>query len=132
MSKYRVHQLPEDPAEWKVYKATLRQRIMEKSGVMVDHDFDLDVRVTKTIQQEGYTIQNLYFQTRPGIYATANLFVPEGEGPFPAVINMHGHWSEGKLAERVQARGQTLALNGYVCLSIDAFGSGERSTSQGE
>ena len=130
--KNTVLQLPETPEEWKDYKDRLRENIIKKSGVQVDHDLDLDVRVTNTIKQKGYTIQNLYFQTRPGMYATANLFIPDGEGPFPAVVNMHGHWSEGKLAENVQARGHTLALNGYVCLSIDAFGSGERSTIHGE
>jgi len=41
---------------------------------------------------------------------------------------VHGHWSEGRLAERVQARGHSLARNGYVCLNVDAFGAGERST----
>ena len=132
MLKNTVLQLPETPEEWKDHKDRLRENIIKKSGVQVDHHLDLDLRVTKTIKQKGYTIQNLYFQTRPGMYATANLFIPDGDGPFPGVVNMHGHWSEGKLAENVQARGHTLALNGYVCLSIDAFGSGERSTVHGE
>src|SRR5690606_1292342 len=80
----------------------------------------------------GYTVKNIYFQTLPGVYATANLYIPDGEGPFPAVVNMHGHWTEGKMAESVQALGHSLASNGYVCLAIDAFCSGERTTTQGE
>src|SRR5690606_28867153 len=60
------------------------------------------------------------------------LYVPDGKGPFPAVVNMHGHWTEGKAAESVQAVAHSLASNGYVCLSIDAFGAGERSTKHGD
>ncbi|MEX0884573.1 MAG: acetylxylan esterase, partial [Cyclobacteriaceae bacterium] len=60
------------------------------------------------------------------------LYIPDGKGPFPAVINMHGHWREGKVAESVQSLGHSLAKNGYVCLAIDAFGSGERTTIHGD
>ena len=63
---------------------------------------------------------------------TANLFVPEGEGPFPAVVAVHGPWAQGKIAERVQCRGHLLASNGYVVLSVDAFGAGERGSVPGE
>jgi len=130
--KSAVHQLPNNREEWERYRKQLREIIIQKTGVRIDHDLPLDLRVTKTIKMNGYEIHNIYFQTLPGIYATANLFVPDGEGPFPAVVGMHGHGAMGKLSERVQACGHTLALNGYVCLSIDAFGAGERSTAQGE
>ena len=36
------------------------------------------------------------------------------------------------MSDPVQSVGHSLALNGYVCLNIDAFGSGERSTIHGE
>ncbi|MEJ7676202.1 MAG: prolyl oligopeptidase family serine peptidase [Chitinophagaceae bacterium] len=45
---------------------------------------------------------------------------------------MHGHWPAGRLYESFQAIGQTLALNGYVCLNIDAYGAGERTTIHGK
>lgn len=130
--KFSLHQLPHDLAEWERKKQALRDQIIKASGLAVDHSVPLDMKVTGTLKMDGYTIQNIYFQTLPGMYATANLFIPDGEGPFPAVVSMHGHWQEGKLAERVQAVGHSLAKNGYVCVSIDAFGSGERTTSHGE
>jgi hypothetical protein len=80
----------------------------------------------------GYTIKNIVFQTRPKVYATANLYIPDGQGKFPAVITMHGHWVGGKLYKDFKAVGQTLALNGYVCLIIDAWGAGERTTIDGK
>lgn len=130
--KSAIQQLPTDRQEWESYRDTLRKNIIRRAGIREYHDLPLDMRVTKTIKMNGYTVNNVYFQTLPGIYATANLFVPVGKGPFPAVVNMHGHGPAGKLDERVQACGHTLALNGYVSLIIDAFGSGERSTVHGE
>jgi hypothetical protein len=86
----------------------------------------------RTIQMRGYSIKNLIFQTRPGIFATANLYIPDGKGPFPAVINMLGHWRKGKIdSTGPQAVGHTLAANGYVCLTLDPWGSGERTTVHG-
>jgi hypothetical protein len=127
-----THQLPSNQEEWELYRKELRENVLEHSGIKVDHGLPLDMRETGTVQMEGYSIKNIYFQTQPGVYATANLYIPEGEGPFPAVVSMHGHWSEGKMAESVQALGHSLAKNGYVCLNIDAFGSGERTTAHGD
>lgn len=130
--KYAQHQLPATKDEWEAHRTQLKNAIIEKAGIVIDHELPLHYRETGSKKMEGFTIKNILFQTRPGVYATANLFVPEGQGPFPAVINMHGHWSEGHLADVIQSVGFTLALNGYVCLSIDAFGSGERTTKHGE
>lgn len=130
--RYNTLKIPADRATWEKRKRDLRDRIWKAAGVVVDHNLSLDYRETGEVKMPGYTIKKIYFQTRPGIYATANLYIPEGVGPFPGVINMHGHWSEGKLAESVQSIGHTLAQHGYVVLSIDAWGSGERTTTHGE
>ncbi len=45
---------------------------------------------------------------------------------------MIGHWPKGKIdIASSQAVGHSLALNGYVCLSIDPWGLGERTTIHG-
>jgi hypothetical protein len=130
--KFSSHQLPLDLEEWKNKREEIREQIILHSGLNYPGKLPLDMKETGTVSMEGYTIKNIYFQTLPEVYATANLYIPNGEGPFPAVINMHGHWSEGKAAESVQSVGHSLAKNGYVCLSIDAFGSGERTTTHGD
>src|SRR5258706_9267303 len=126
--RFTQYPLPVTRQELETYQGYLKTEIIKKAGIVIDHELPLNYQETGTIKMEGLTIKNIAFQTRPGVYATANLYVPDGKGPFPAVINMHGHWTQGRLAERVQSRGFSLARNGYVCLSIDAFGSGERST----
>ncbi|GAA4180087.1 alpha/beta hydrolase family protein [Sphingobacterium ginsenosidimutans] len=89
-------------------------------------DSDLDMRVVASLDCGGYTVYNLIFQSLPGVYVPANLYVPKGQGPFPAILNSHGHWAPGRRSEIVQRTSQILASNGYVCLSIDAMGAGER------
>ena len=128
---FRTYQLTADLKGWQKKRTELRKQIWECLGTSVDHKLDLDYREYGTIKMDGYAVKKITYQSRPGFHVTGNLYVPDGKGPFPAVINMHGHWSQGRLAERVQSRGHSLAKNGYVCLAVDAFGSGERSVSHG-
>ncbi len=128
---FRTYQLTADRKDWQKKRVELREQIWNCLGTSVDHKLDLDYREYGTIKMDGYAVKRITYQSRPGFHVTANLYIPEGKGPFPAVVNMHGHWSQGRLAERVQARGHSLAKNGYVCLAVDAFGSGERSVSHG-
>ena len=130
--KFRTHQLPTEAAAWKTGRKELVAAIWKKLGVSIDHQLARDYHETGTIPMDGYVIKNIYFQSRPGIYVTGNLYIPNGAKACPAVLNVHGHWAQGRLAERVQERGHSLAKNGYVCLSVDAFGSGERSTKHGD
>src|SRR5690554_18624 len=130
--KFATHQLPDNLEEWDEYKTKLRKTIIEKTGVYIDHQLPVDMKETATLQMPGYVIKNIYFQTRPDIYATANLYIPEGDGPFPGVILMCGHSSNGRLYDAYQSVGHSLALNGYVALAIDPWGAGERTTTHGE
>lgn len=131
--KFSEHQLPCILKEWLDYKEKLRNEVVKKAGVNVDKKLPLNVRETASIKMKNYTIRNIVFQTLPGVFATANLYIPEGAGPFPAVINMLGHWRKGKIdSTGPQAVGHTLASCGYVCLTIDPWGAGERVTRQGD
>ena len=41
---------------------------------------------------------------------------------------MHGHWPDARRTEITQTTAQLLAMNGYVCINLDAWGAGERGT----
>lgn len=128
---FQLHTLPPTKAGWQAYRPVLKAEIMRHTGAIADHSLPLDCHITGTEQMNGYRIENIFFQTRPGTYATASLYIPNGKGPFPAVIDMHGHWKYGRRSDVFQAVAATLALHGYVCLNIDAWGSGERTTVDG-
>lgn len=126
---FQLKQLPAVGAEWQQYRSELKKKIIDAAKVVVYPDLPLNYTEKGSHSQPKYEVKNIVFQTRPGVYATANLFIPTGKGPFPAVIAMHGHWPGGKTSNA--PLGQSLALNGYVCLAIDAWGAGERATEQG-
>ncbi len=128
---FDLRQLPATKSGWEAHRKKLRSELLQSSGVKINHSLPLDIHETGSIKMNGYTIKKIYFQTRPKVYATADLYVPDGKGIFPAIINMHGHWPNGKAGEMVQPRAHELALNGYVCLNIDAWGAGERTTIHG-
>ena len=128
----RFTELTNFPDDWGKYGKALRARLLKLMAASYDPELPLDCRVVNSFTHEGITVRNVIYRTRPGVYTTATLYLPRGKGPFPGVINMHGHWQQGRLAARVQTRGIMLAKCGYVVLSPDTFGQGERCTVHGE
>ena len=110
------------------FQKDLRKKIWKKLGTVYDGKLPLKTRYFGTCPQEGFTIRKLMYQSQEGIFVTALLYIPAGEGPFPAVLLMHGHNAEGKFAANNQYMAASLARNGIVCLSVDARGTYERAT----
>lgn len=119
------HSTPTSLAQWQTTAADLRAKLQHKLRIQPIPDA-LQIEFHQTIPCDGYEIRTLSFCASKDIRVTAHLFVPQGKGPFPAVLNLHGHWLEGKTAARVQARGHILAKNGFVVLTVDSPGAGER------
>jgi len=87
----------------------------------------LNPRVTGTVERDGYRIENVIFESRPGFPVTANLYIPsESKEAMPAVVGTCGHSNNGKAEPAYQAFAQGLARQGYVCLIYDPIGQGER------
>jgi len=129
---YNLLQVPQSKDEWITEKEELRENILQHARVSYDPDLLLEYRETAAYKKEGFSVRNIFFQTRPHVFATANLYIPDGNGPFPAVVVAMGHSRTGKLSPGYQMLGQTLARNGYVALAIDPWGAGERTTVHGE
>ena len=87
----------------------------------------LNARITGTLVREGYRIENLVFESQPGCFVTANVYVPTpGPGPFPAILGAQGHSIEGKAYPAYQTAFIGLALRGNIVLAFDPPGQGER------
>jgi dienelactone hydrolase len=83
----------------------------------------LDARITGTLQRDGYRIEKLVYESRPGMPVTAHLYVPDGAtGKLSVVVNPHGHWPHKKSEPVVQARAIAQALHGYLALVVDSPG----------
>lgn len=123
------HFLPISLTDWQNQATKLRNVLQQKLHLYRERPA-LDPEFHGDIELKGYTVRKVSFCTAPNIRMTGTLFVPAGSGPFPAILNCHGHWSQGKLAAKVQARGHILAQNGFVVLSVDAAGAGERGETE--
>ncbi|MBC6491479.1 alpha/beta hydrolase family protein [Flavihumibacter stibioxidans] len=125
--QFTKHKIPATRQEWSGMKDRIYDNILKKAGIAFFPELDFDEQVTGRSRVMNYSIKNIYFQTLPGVYATGNLYIPDGDGPFPAVINFHGHILDSKLNHSVQKRAHILARNGFACFCMDTFGTGERS-----
>ncbi|MBQ6473010.1 MAG: hypothetical protein IJJ33_13580 [Victivallales bacterium] len=78
-------------------------------------------------QYEGYSVEGITFDLRPGYQGTANLYIPDGlKGPAPAVLFACGHAEDGKASTVYQQCCIRLVQNGFVVLSSDPVQQGER------
>ncbi|WP_263411012.1 alpha/beta hydrolase family protein [Terriglobus tenax] len=75
-------------------------------------------------QGDGFRVERVIYQSLPRFYVTANLYLPQGDGPFPAILETPGHSPEGKAGEYAFA--SNFARNGIAVLAIDPLGQGER------
>jgi len=105
-----------------------RAKALAVMGGLPAEKSPLHARVTGTVPMDGYRIEKLVFESLPGVFVTALLYVPDAPaGPKPAVLLPCGHSPVGKAFVNYQQIGGRLAKRGYVVLSWDPVGQGERS-----
>jgi predicted dienelactone hydrolase len=94
----------------------------------------LHPRIIGRIAMGGFHIEKLIFESLPGIYVSALLYVPGdpnhdqvggAKNRHPAILVPAGHAENGKT--HYQALCQRLVQRGYVVISWDPVGQGERS-----
>ncbi len=87
---------------------------------------DLNLQLAGSFDRRGYKVQRLRYESRPKFFVTADLYMPEGGGPFPGVLFQMGHAADGKAYGPYQRACQSLARLGFAVLAFDPIGQGER------
>jgi dienelactone hydrolase len=105
----------------------LRKNLLAAWGGFPETPCPLEPQNHGELKRDGYQVEKITFQTRPGIRMTANLYLPDKKGKLPAILMVHGHWKGAKQDPVVQSRCIGAAKLGYVVLCVDAFGAGERA-----
>jgi dienelactone hydrolase len=84
----------------------------------------LNARITGTLRRDGYRVEKLVFDSRPGFPVTALVYVPDAPpgSRFPVIVNPHGHWPHKKSEPVVQTRAITQSLHGYLAVVVDSPG----------
>jgi len=87
----------------------------------------LNPKVVGALERDGYRIEKVIYESRPNHHVTACLYVPTvGKPPFPAILNPSGHNRDAKAGGGNQEVAQLAVRNGFVVLSYDPIGQGER------
>lgn len=116
--------------EWEQIRPALRQQYLDMLGLWpVPAKTPLKAQVTGKLKREGYAVENVHFQSKPGLYVTGNLYLPDPlpAGKLPTVLYVCGHSGRGRDGNKTafQHHGQWFATHGFVCLVIDTLQLGE-------
>jgi dienelactone hydrolase len=112
--------------DWQLRGEEIRSA-MRRWTDLPDQRTPLNARVTGRLERDGYIVENVLFESRPSFFVSANLYLPSGiTGRRPAILNVLGHNSDGKLSKVKQRRCIAQVKRGFVALIIDGIGQGER------
>lgn len=125
----RTFPLISSKAQWQSRAKEIREQALVSCGLWpLPQKTPLNAQVFGRIEREDYTVEKVHFQSWPGFYVCGNLYRPRGKGngPFPGVLNPHGHWANGRLIDTkdcsVAARCINFAKQGMVAFSCDMVG----------
>jgi PelA/Pel-15E family pectate lyase len=106
-------------------QGAVREKILRLLGGLPEHAGPVAVKQFGTIDGDGFRVEKLAYESLPGFWVTADLYLPaSGAGPFPAIVLGAGHGPGGKTEN--WSWGANFARNGIAALAYDPLGQGER------
>ncbi|MDB5341017.1 MAG: Acetyl xylan esterase [Planctomycetaceae bacterium] len=118
-------------AEWTKRLAAYRQEYLYMLGLHpLPERTPLNATITGSLNGDGYVVDMIHYQSKPGLYVTGNLYRPAKVEPgqkLPAVFYVCGHARRGRDGNKTayQSHGIWFARHGYVCLVVDTLQLGE-------
>lgn len=105
----------------------IREKLLESLGGLPSFDTPLNPNTTGIINCDGFRIEKVIFESRPKVYITANLYIPEEiKYPTGTVLFLCGHHECAKHESEYQIVCRYLVRAGLVVLAQDPVGQGER------
>jgi dienelactone hydrolase len=117
--------------EWKQTRPRHYQEYMDMLGLWpIPEKTPLRATVTGQVEAHGVVVEKIHFQSKPGLYVTANLYRPKdarNDKSLPAIVYVCGHSFRGRDGNKSahQDHGFWYANNGYVCIVLDSLQLGE-------
>jgi cephalosporin-C deacetylase-like acetyl esterase len=112
--------------QWEAHRDARIKALRESLGTFPEVPKDMRVVVTRKLDGDGYRIENLVYETRPGLWVTANLYLPaKPVEKMPGILISHSHHTP-KTHGELQDMGMTWARSGCAVLVPDHLGHGER------
>ena len=112
---------------WKRRTAYLREHVLASAGLLpLPERGPLSAVIFDETKHPDYSVSKVHFESVPNFFVTGNLYQPVGEGPFPAILSPHGHWTYGRLENTaiasIPGRAIGLARLGFVVFTYDMVG----------
>jgi len=117
--------------EWQARAKRIREGILRGAELLpMPKKCALNPIIHSRRQYDGYTVENVAFESLPGVFVTGSLYRPlKGKGAFAGVLCPHGHWGSsndyGRFRPDMQKRCATLARMGAVVFAYDMVGWGD-------
>ena len=114
--------------DWDQIRNERYQEMIEMLGLvdmpLTDQRSPLNIRKVGTIQENGYRVEKLYYESLPGLYVPANLYIPDSiTEPGPAILYQCGHSRTQKV--HYQPHPRRYAELGFICLIVETIQWGE-------
>lgn len=115
-------------SDLKTLQKSLRAKFLRLLGGLSHDQGDPTTKIFGQIVAEDYVIEKLAFESSPGHFVPSLLYKPKAiSGPLPAIISPCGHSPVGKAAGTYQVLHINLVKRGFIVLTYDPIGQGERS-----
>ena len=62
--------------QWEKYRDTRIQKLKESLGTFPEPPKDMRIKVTRELDGDGFVIHNIVYESRPGLWVSANLYLP--------------------------------------------------------
>lgn len=118
--------------QWERLRDKRIASLRESLGQFPPPPKDLKLVVTRSERRDGYVVENIVFESRPGLLVTAHLYRPAkdrtedaGSDAMPGILISHSHHRPKEQGE-LQDMGALWAQRGCVVLVPDQLGHGER------
>ncbi|MHC4325189.1 MAG: hypothetical protein ACYSUX_13075, partial [Planctomycetota bacterium] len=79
--------------DWQAKRKVYREQLFEMLGLKpLPEKTDLKPVITGKLEHEQFTVENIHYQSSPGLYVTGNLYIPKGlKKPAPTILYVCGH-----------------------------------------
>ena len=113
-------------SDWQKRQALVGQKLAEAMGPFPAKT-PLNPVITGSLERDDFRVEKLYFESRPGYYVTAALFLPKNKlGKLPAILYCSGHSANGFRSDVYQHTILNYVKKGFIVLAFDPIGQGER------